>query len=385
MVKNMLQSDFKRAFELGTKALDHWGQEAYNSCAPVDVLDFFCCAGGMSLGFASLKDYFKVIGGIDINPISLAAYQDNYHVPTLQADIATLGGDIETIQNTFDLSADHKHPLVIIGCAPCQGFSAHRKKHHNKPEDSRNTLIGEFAAIAVKFNPDYVVMENVPEILTGKYKHHYEEAKAIFESNGYRIVQRIYNAAGFGVPQARIRAIIVATKSDRFELPDELMSEKEYKTVRDAIGNLPPVIPGKADPKDGLHRCSAHKQSTIDVIASVPQDGGSRPEGVGPQCLDKVKGFYDVYGRLTWDKPSITITQYARNPASGRFSHPEQNRGLTIREAARLQSFPDGYQWHGSLGENFKQIGEAVPPLLSLAIASQIAVTIKKEKYGESI
>ena len=144
-------------------------------------------------------------------------------------------------------------------------------------------------------------------------------------------------------------------------------------------------MPGKADPKDALHRCSAHKQSTIEVIASVPHDGGSRPVGVGPQCLDKVKGFYDVYGRLSWDKPSITITQYARNPASGRFSHPEQDRGLTIREAARLQSFPDGYKWHGSLGENFKQIGEAVPPLLSLAMASQIAVTIKQEKYGESI
>lgn len=381
----MLHNDFKRAFELGTKALGHWGQEAYNSCAHVDVLDFFCCAGGMSLGFAVLKDYFKVIGGIDINPISLAAYQDNYHVPTLQADIATLGEDIKKIHTTFKLSSGNKNPLVIIGCAPCQGFSAHRKRHHDKPEDSRNTLIGEFAAIAVRFHPDYVVMENVPEILTGKYKHHYEEAKTVFESNGYRIVQRIYNAAGFGVPQARTRAIIVATKSKTFELPDELLSEKEYKTVRDAIGNLPPVTPGKADSKDALHRCSAHKQSTIDVIASVPHDGGSRPEGVGPKCLDRVKGFYDVYGRLYWDKPSITITQYARNPASGRFSHPEQNRGLTIREAARLQSFPDGYKWHGSLGENFKQIGEAVPPLLSLAIASQIAVTIKQEKYGESI
>lgn len=385
MVKSTLRNDFIRVFKFGSKALNHWGQEAYRSCASVDVLDCFCCAGGMSLGFAVLKDYFKVIGGIDINPVSLAAYQKNYHVPTLQADIATLSEDPEKIESTFGLSASHRHPLVIIGCAPCQGFSAHRKRHHDKPEDSRNTLIGEFAAIAVKFHPDYVVMENVPEILTLKYKHHYEEAKAVFESNGYRIVQRIYNAAGFGVPQARTRAIIVATKSDVFELPDELLSEKGYKTVRDAIGNLPPVLPGRVDPNDALHRCSAHKQSTIDVIAAVPHDGGSRPKGVGPQCLDRVKGFYDVYGRLSWGQPSITITQYARNPASGRFSHPEQNRGLTIREAARLQSFPDGYLWHGSLGDNFKQIGEAVPPLLSLAIATQIAVTLKQEKYGESI
>ena len=207
-------------------------------------------------------------------------------------------------------------------------------------------------------------MENVPEILTGKYKMHYEEAKNVFIQNGYYVVQRVYNAAGFGVPQARIRAIIVASKYKNFVLPDEMLSVEEYKTVRDAIADLPHVDARHQIPMvDRYHRCSTHKQSTIDVIAQVPHDGGSRPKGVGPKCLDKVNGFSDVYGRLRWDKPSITITQYARNPASGRYSHPEQNRGLTIREVARLQSFPDGYLWNGSLGDAFKQIGEAVPPL----------------------
>ena len=385
MKKKIKDIEFKKYFEDGIFNLNNWGKVSYASKAQVDVLDFFCCAGGMSLGFAAQKEFFKVIGGIDINPISLVSFHKNYHVPVLQSDITTLCSDIQQIENTFNVYPNHTNPLIIIGCAPCQGFSVHRKKYNNQPEDSRNTLIGEFAAIAVKFNPDYVVMENVPEILTGKYKHHYEEAKSVFESHGYKISQRIYNAAGFGVPQARIRAIIVASKIDGFELPDELLSEKEHKTVRDAIGDLPPVLPGHATLNDPLHRCSAHKQSTIDVISAVPRDGGSRPSGIGPQCLDRVKGFYDVYGRLSWDKPSITITQYARNPASGRFSHPEQNRGMTIREAARLQSFPDGYQWHGSLGDIFKQIGEAVPPLLSLAIATQIALTLKQEKYGESI
>ena len=150
-------------------------------------------------------------------------------------------------------------------------------------------------------------------------------------------------------------------------------------TVRNAISDLPPVAAGQICTSDALHRCSTHRQSTIDVIKAVPHDGGSRPSGIGPKCLDKIKGFYDVYGRLAWDKPSITITQYARNPASGRFSHPEQDRGLTIREAARLQSFPDGYVWEGSLGEKFKQIGEAVPPLLALAVATQIALKLQEE------
>lgn len=353
-----------------------WRPHTQKRTAQVDVLDFFCCAGGMSLGFDVLNSHFNIIGGVDLNAISLGAYKKNFNVPTLNADIRKLSDNIDLIRTTFGLSAKHKKPLVIIGCAPCQGFSAHRKKDGDKPEDYRNTLIGEFASIIVHFSPDFVVMENVPEIITGKYKSHYEEAKGVFERNGYHVVQRIYNAAGFGVPQARNRAIIVASKTKDFTLPDESYSNDNYKTVRDAIGDLPMVKAGEQCSTDIYHRSSAHKQTTIDVISQVPQNGGSRSKGIGPKCLDKVKGFSDVYGRLSWDKPSITITQYARNPASGRFCHPEQNRGLTIREAARLQSFPDSFMWNGSLGDNFKQIGEAVPPLLSMAIAAQIAATI---------
>ncbi|MFR1479732.1 MAG: DNA cytosine methyltransferase, partial [Hydrogeniiclostridium mannosilyticum] len=124
------------------------------------------------------------------------------------------------------------------------------------------------------------------------------------------------------------------------------------------------------------HKSAAHKQSTIDVIRQVPHDGGSRPEGVGPECLDRVRGFYDVYGRLYWDKPSITITHYARNPASGRYTHPEQDRGLTAREAALLQSFPNGFEFTGKSDDIYRQIGEAVPPLLSSAIAANILIEL---------
>ena len=187
-----------------------------------------------------------------------------------------------------------------------------------------------------------------------------------------------------GIKYIKVQHSIIILKYKKFVLPDELLTEENYTTVRDAIADLPRVdARHQTTVIDKYHRCSTHKQSTVDVIAQVPHDGGSRPKGVGPKCLDKVNGFSDVYGRLSWDKPAITITQYARNPASGRYSHPEQDRGLTIREAARLQSFPDGYLWNGSLGENFKQIGEAVPPLLALAIATQIALTIKKQDNNE--
>ena len=379
----MSNHTFIQLFHKGQESLNKWKpQTKRTSEAAFDVIDFFCCGGGMSLGFASLQGYFRIIGGVDINSTSLKTYELNYGTPVVNADITTISPKSNVIQQTFKI--DNNRPLVVIGCAPCQGFSAHRKKDSNKPEDKRNTLIGCFSDIAVNLNPDFIVMENVPEILTGKYKKHYEEAKKVFTQKGYHVVQRVYNAAGFGVPQARIRAIIVASKYKKFVLPDEILSAEEYKTVRDAIADLPHVdARHQTQMFDRYHRCSAHKQSTIDVIAQVPHDGGSRPKGVGPKCLDKVNGFSDVYGRLRWDKPSITITQYARNPASGRYSHPEQDRGLTIREVARLQSFPDGYLWNGSLGDAFKQIGEAVPPLLALAIATQIALTIKTKENNE--
>lgn len=374
----MSHQTFIELFNKGKESLSQWRpQTKIMSEATFDVIDFFCCGGGMSLGFASLRESFRILGGVDINSTSLKTYELNYGTHVLNADITTISPESSLIQQTFKLKKNR--PLIVIGCAPCQGFSAHRKKYGDKPEDERNTLIGYFSDIAVNLNPDFVVMENVPEILTGKYKNHYEEAKKIFTKNGYYVVQRVYNAAGFGVPQARCRAIIVASKYKNFVLPDELLFEEEYNTVRDAIADLPYVdARSQTEMADIYHRCSTHKQSTIDVIAQVPHNGGSRPKGVGPKCLDKVNGFSDVYGRLSWDKPSITITQYARNPASGRYSHPEQNRGLTIREAARLQSFPDGYLWNGSLGDVFKQIGEAVPPLLALAIATQIVLTIKE-------
>ncbi len=379
----MANQAFIQLFNKGKVSLSQWKpQTERTSEATFDVIDFFCCGGGMSLGFASLHEFFRVLGGIDINSISLKTYELNHGTPVLNADITTISPNSNVIRQTFKL--EKNRPLVVIGCAPCQGFSAHRKKDGDKPEDERNTLIGYFSDIAVNLNPDFVVMENVPEILTGKYKNHYEEAKKVFTQNGYYVVQRVYNAAGFGVPQARNRAIIVASKYNDFVLPDEMLTDEEYKTVRDAIADLPHVDARRQTPMtDKYHRCSTHKQSTVDVIAQVPHDGGSRPKGVGPKCLDKVNGFSDVYGRLSWDKPAITITQYARNPASGRYSHPEQARGLTIREAARLQSFPDGYLWNGSLGDNFKQIGEAVPPLLALAIATQIALTIKNQENNE--
>lgn len=345
----------------------------------IQVVDFFSGAGGTSLGFAAINEVipvFKFLGGCDINKESAASYSENFHTPLLNESVLDVAKDKESIEKFFEKIGYQKDkPLILIGCAPCQGFTSHRKKRWNEEDDDRNDLSVAFSKIVETMQPDVFVMENVPEFLSGKYEKYFLKSKSIFENSGYIVKQNIYNSAAFGVPQERFRAIIIGMKKD-FLLPEEILNVGEYKTVRDAIGNLKPLKSGEKDPDDYMHKSVAHKASTLEVIRQVPLDGGSRPLGVGPACLTKIKGFSDVYGRLRWDKPAITITHYARNPASGRFVHPEQDRGLTAREASLLQSFPLKFKFEGKSDDIYRQIGEAVPPLFSCGVATDVLIEL---------
>ena len=346
---------------------------------PIQVLDFFSGAGGTSLGFAALNGVlpaFKMLGGCDIDKVSAATYAHNYGTTEICEDIIRLANDDSALDSLLtSIGYDHEKPTILIGCAPCQGFSSHRKRHWNEEDDVRNSLVMAFAKIVKRLSPDVILMENVPEFLSERYWRYFSAAKKSYEEQGYTVKENIYNAAAFGVPQDRFRTIVIGMKKS-FLLPDGYLRPGEYKTVRDAIAHLPAVPAGIADPNDPMHKSAAHKASTIEVIRQVPHDGGSRPEGIGPKCLDRTKGFSDVYGRLYWDRPSITITHYARNPASGRYTHPEQDRGLTAREAALLQSFPNGFEFTGKADDIYRQIGEAVPPMLSSAIASHVLIEL---------
>lgn len=354
---------------------------------PIQLIDFFSGAGGTSLGFAALNKVipaFKMLGGCDINEISATTYSNNFGTPLLNDDVTRLAFENDALVSFLDKIGYRKdRPTIMIGCAPCQGFSSHRKKSWNEEEDVRNSLIMSFVEIVKKISPDIIIMENVPEFLSNRYWRYFSAAKKIYDEEGYIVKATIYNAAAFGVPQERFRSIVIAMKKE-FVLPRGYLNPSEYRTVRDAIGSLPPVMAGVASPNDVMHKCAAHKKSTIDVIKKVPHDGGNRPAGVGPKCLDRISGFSDVYGRLSWDKPSITITHYARNPASGRYTHPDQDRGLTAREAALLQSFPMGFKFCGKADDVYRQIGEAVPPMLSSAIAASVLIEWLSTSPNES-
>ena len=339
------------------------------------VLDFFAGCGGMSAGFAAAG--FRVLGGVDINADAVATYARNLSGRGLVRDVRHLDADPASLDHLLnEVGYDPAVPLVLIGCAPCQGFSSHRKKRWAE-EDERNSLVAVFCRIAARLNPVAVVMENVPEMLSHKYWADFTAGRKTLEAAGYTVRQQIYNLAAFGVPQQRFRSLVLAMRRD-FPLPKPLLEPEAYRTVRDAIGDLPAVAAGESDPADPMHRSATHRRTTLATIRAVPRDGGSRPAGVGPKCLDRVRGFYDVYGRLAWDQPAITITHYARNPASGRYVHPEQDRGLTVREAATLQGFPRGFQFHGTFDAVFKQIGEAVPPVFAAAVAAHVAGELAK-------
>jgi DNA (cytosine-5)-methyltransferase 1 len=344
---------------------------------PIQVIDFFSGAGGTSLGFAAINKVlpvFHFLAGCDINPVSAATYAKNFGTPNACKDIIKISKNRSSIWNFFnDINFDNKKPSVLIGCAPCQGFSSHRKKLWDEKDDNRNNLIVAFSKIVTEVMPTIFIVENVPEFLSNRYLKYFKKAKKAFFEAGYIVKQNIYNAAEFGVPQERFRSIIIGMKKD-FLLPKGFFSPDKYKTVRDAIGMLQPIAAGETNSIDALHKAVTHKRSTLEIIKKVPHNGGNLPKGVGPPCLTRVSGFSDVYGRLSWNKPAITITHYARNPASGRYTHPEQDRGLTIREVARLQSFPDGFKFEGKSDDIYRQIGEAVPPLLACGIIANILI-----------
>jgi len=375
-----------RLTQLGLTSINKWSSPFKNDSGVFQVIDFFSGCGGMSLGFAALSQeipFFEIVGGCDIDDDALASFSTNLNSTVVNQDIRDLVDDNDALADFLAKLPRYnpKKPLILIGCAPCQGFTSHRKKNWEEI-DERNTLVGAFASIAVKLDPECIVMENVPELLGKKYWDDFKEARTIFEKHGYIVKQNIYSAASFGTPQERFRAVVIAHKKN-FLLPETIYDSQQYRTVRDAIGDLPKVSPGDPHPDDRYHRSARHRKSTLQTIRAVPQDGGSRPAGIGPKCLDKVKGFSDVYGRLYWDRPAITITHYARNPASGRFVHPEQHRGLTMREAARLQGFPDGFEFCGSFDSVFKQIGESVPPQLSYAVAANVLVELISSEPSE--
>lgn len=348
-----------------------------------DFIDFFAGCGGLSYGFhrfGELTSMFRAIGAFDKDKHANNTYFQNLGLSPSDIDIAD--ASIEDIENNLLYQQKIRNPLIVMGGPPCQGFSSHRKKDPRK--DNRNSLVGLFADLAVRLDPEVIIMENVPDLLAQKHWRHFQAFKETLDKYGYKLAVDILNFAEFGVPQERFRVVAIAARDFVPTLPKPLFTRNDFRTVRDAIGALPFLKAGESHFEDPMHITSNHRQETIEVLRQIPLDGGSRPRGVGPECLDRVDGFYDVYGRLYWDRPAVTITARCRTPSCGRFVHPEQHRGLSVREAAMLQGFPINYVFEGPFDDKFKQIGNAVPPMFSLALASHVLSMLAGFNHGST-
>jgi DNA (cytosine-5)-methyltransferase 1 len=346
------------------------------------VVDFFCGCGGLGFAFANTRQShfaFEVLAGIDIDTVALRTFERNVRAPGINANVRDIADDPQTLSAlipNFD-SREHR-PLVFLGCAPCQGFSAHRKK--DPRDDPRNSLLVAFAKISAFYRPDVVVMENVPEILTGRYTEYFRVASDTLEKAGYALTMDVLDLSLFGIPQRRRRAIVIGALDRPIALPKPILTADSVLTVRDAISHLKAVTSGGVDEDDPWHRAPDHIPRILERIKKTPANGGDRrslsaDEQLGcHSALDSggTPGFTDVYGRLRWDTPSVTITAKSSTPSCGRFLHPEQHRNITVREAAILQGFPQSFVFEGPHVHQYRQIGEAVPPLFGRFLANQI-------------
>lgn len=363
------------------------GSRAYEKRLPegdvFGVVDFFSGCGGMSAGFADTRQShsrFDVLAGIDIDGIALTSFEANIGAPGVVSDVRDLARDPALLTGLVPAVADFQPDrLVFLGCAPCQGFSAHRKK--DPRVDARNDLMMAFAEIVAYWRPAAVVMENVPEILSNKFAQYFGPVRDRLSDAGYVVDARTLDFSEFGLPQRRRRALVIASRFPfEFPRPPVEFALNRRRTVRDAIAHLPPLAAGEVDSADPWHRAPAHTERILERIRATPPDGGDR-RALRPsdqlEChrtidAGSTPGFTDVYGRLRWDRPSVTITAKSSSPSCGRFLHPAQDRNITPREAALLQGFPAPFQFLGPFTNQFRQIGEAVPPLVARFIASSV-------------
>jgi len=318
------------------------------------AIDCFAGAGGMSEGLRQAG--FRVVAAVEIDEAAAAVYAANHkRVNVVLKDIAQVSA-----QSLMELTGLKKGELDLLGgCPPCQGFSSLRT--HNggrRVRDRRNDLIFEYQRLVTELRPRYVMLENVPRLFRD---WRFKEFRRALEADGYHVRAEVVDVARYGVPQRRRRTVLVASRVGEPKLPN--VSKRTY-TVRDAIGSLPRA----GFSGDVLHDLPEQRSKLVmKRIRQIPKDGGGRsdlPRSLTLKCHRIQGGFTDVYGRMAWDRVAPTITTGCFNPSKGRFLHPVENRAVTLREAALLQSFPPEYRFPVSFGKVklAEMIGNALPP-----------------------
>jgi len=353
-----------------------------NEKGEIAAVDLFCGAGGLTYGLELAGIAVRV--GVDIDPSCAHPIEVNSNATFVEADVADLNTKI--VSDVFSSG----QVSLLAGCAPCQPFSTYsrsaKQKHGAAAGENRSkdwTLVERFGQVVQETSPDLVTMENVPPLAQ----------QPVFKTlvrqlAGYWIDWRIIECHSIGLPQTRKRLVLVASKLGPISIPE---FDKARANVRSTIGDLPAINAGECDPIDSLHRASRLSQTNLERIRSSRPGGTWRdwPDHLRSSCHTKDTGatYPSVYGRMEWDAPAPTITTQCFGYGNGRFGHPEQDRAISLREAAMLQGFPREYSFIPkneavSFAKIGRLIGNAVPVRLGEVIGRLFAEHVLKTLPG---
>ena len=369
------------------------------------IIDLFCGVGGLSYGFTH-SDNFKIVAANEILPNMAKAHSLNH--PTVKVYVEDIK-NFNAQKLEEDLGIKPSQIDIIIGGPPCQTYSTVGKR---LIDDPRGKLFQEYYRVLKEFHPKLFLFENVKGLLSMQGGELLETIVSLFKSLGYKVQYKVLNAADFGAPQLRERVIIIGSKLKndfRYPEPSHYNPEKPhnlfkknlkpYLTLEEAISDLPFIKSGEecfdyaSKPKSEFqkvmrqnapaklmdHNSPENNAKLVKMMELLP-DGGS-PEDL-PKNLRPASGFKNTYCRLWWKRPGTTITRNLSTPSSSRCIHPKAPRPLTTREGARIQCFPDDYQFYGSRSDRNLQVGNAVPTFLSNALAKAILENFKADKLA---
>jgi DNA (cytosine-5)-methyltransferase 1 len=345
----------------------------------IEGVDLFCGAGGLTHGL--IRGGVAVVAGLDVDPECRVPYESNNSPAKFrEADVRKVrGSDLADLYSKGSVR-------LLAGCAPCQPFSTYSRKGRRVRNDAMWDLVQDFGRLVREFGPDLVTMENVPQLV-----HHPVFESFLEDLTGYDVWWEVIECAQYGVPQTRKRLVLLASRLGPVSLAPPKLAKA--KTVRSAIGKLVPLKAGEADPQDQLHVASRLSALNLRRIRASRPGGTWRDwdASLRATCHAKDSGqtYPSVYGRMEWDKPAPTITTQCFGFGNGRFGHPEQDRAITLREAAILQTFPKGYRFTSrdqrvKFSVMGRLIGNAVPVRIGEAIARSLVAHVASAS-GKSV
>ncbi len=340
----------------------------------VRVYDFFSGCGGASCGFRAAG--MEISFALDHNADARASFRANF--PDAQFESVDIQ-DVDADAIRSKMESEHPHPILFTGCAPCQPFTKQNTQRQEFDQDERVQLLTHFAGLVEACLPDLVFVENVPGLQnlsadSQPFGGFLKRLRAI----GYKgMDHRSIRLTKYGIPQSRRRLVLVASRLGAIHLPSATHGpgtpNERFATVRDYIAHLPPIEAGEEHEEVPNHVAAGLSALNLDRVKATVEGGGHRdwPDHLRLECHKDFSGYSDVYGRMSWDAPASGLTTRCISYSNGRFGHPEQDRAISVREAACLQTFPEDYIFKGGQTSMAKQIGNAVPVRLATLVGQQ--------------